>query len=153
MKRTPSCPAARRGGFTMIELLVSATLLMSIISLGATLSVQSGRLWQECRYQRLGLDELSGQLDRLTSLDQDQRAAALAELVPSEPILAALPNAQLTSEIITDRDGTRLILRLAWDRLGGSKQIVLVGWIDPLPASAADLGQQTAEPEPEEQTP
>ena len=149
MRRTHSCPADRRCGFTLTELLVSATLLVSIIALVAPLTVRSGRLWQECRYQRLGLDELAGQLDRLTSLDQDQRAAEIAHLVPSEPIRAALPNPQLTSEIVVDRDGTRLILRLAWDRPGGAKQVALVGWLDPLPTGNAHLEQETTEPQTE----
>ena len=153
MRRTSPHPEDRRCGFTLIELLVSATLLAGIISLVAPLTVRSGRLWQECRYHRLGLDELAGQLDRLTSLDQDQWAAALMQLVPSEPVRAALPNPRLTSEVVADGDGTRLILRLAWDRPGGSKQIALVGWIDPLPTGDAHHVRKRVESGAEEQAP
>jgi prepilin-type N-terminal cleavage/methylation domain-containing protein len=153
MSRTVSCPADRRRGFTLIELLVSATLLVSIFALVTPLAVRTGRLWQECRYCRLGLDELADQLDRLRSLDQDALASALEHLVPSEPIRAALPNPRLTAEILADRDGTRLVLRLSWDRSPRAKQIMLVGWLDPLPTGDTEPDRGSAELESGEQAP
>jgi len=124
---------ANRRGFTMTELVVAATLLIAGLSVVAPLAVRSGRVWQDSRHYRLAVEELSNQLERLTSLDAVDRAAALSELVPSTQVSTALPNPMLSAETLTDENGTRLVLRLTWDRLGKSTPLTLVGWIDPLP--------------------
>lgn len=134
MKHSPAnhLPAQQtpRHGFTVTELLVSALLLTSVMSLVGPLAVRSGRLWQDARQGRLALEELSNQLDRLTYLSEDQRNAALAELEPAESIRKALPNPQLTAEILHDRDGQRLVLQLTWDRVGTPGRCTLVGWLN-----------------------
>ena len=75
-----------RRGYTMTDLVVAATLLVGIMSFVAPLAVRSGRLWQDSRHYRLALDELSNQLERLTSLDEGERDAALAELSVSPQV-------------------------------------------------------------------
>ena len=127
--------AARHDGFTVTELLVAATLLIAIMPVVASLTVRSGRLWQDFRHYRLAIDELSNHLERLISLDASEVATAIDELSPSSHIRAALPNPVLSAEVLTDQDGTRLILQLAWDRIGKSPPVVLVGWTDGLPTS------------------
>ncbi len=130
----------RRHGFTLTELLVSATLLIGMMLMVGQLTVRTGRLWQECRGYRLALDELTNQLDQLAALSAEERDIALTRLAPSESICAALPNPKFISEVRADQDGTRLHLQLAWDRLDGEKQIGLVRWIDPLAA----IGEQAS---------
>ena len=127
---------AKRRGFTMTELVVAATLMVAMLSLVAPLAVRSGRLWQDSRYYRLAVEELTNQLELLTSLDEVERTAAIAELSPSSQVSAALPNPVLSAETLTDEDGTRLVMRLAWDRLGDNTAVTLVGWVDPLPSAS-----------------
>ncbi|NOY41098.1 MAG: type II secretion system protein [Planctomycetes bacterium] len=134
--------STRRCGFTVTELVVAASLLVVVMSVVASLTVRSGRLWQDSRHYRLAIDELSNQLERLTSLDETRLAMAIAELSPSQQVRDALPNPVLSAETLADEDGTRLLLHLAWDRLGKSVPVTLVGWVDPLPSSAASAASE-----------
>ena len=127
---------ARRGGFTLTELIVAATLLVAAMSVVGSLTVRSGRLWQDSRHYRLAIDEVTNHLERLTTLDEDDRVAAIDDLVPSEQIQHTLPNPVLTSELLSDEYGTRLVLSLTWDRPGKSTPVTLVGWVDPSPQTA-----------------
>lgn len=97
------------------------------------LIVRTGRLWQDIRHEQLAMDELSNQIDRLTALERPQRAAALAELVPSKPAQRALPNVKLQAQTVKDQAGTRLVVSIHWDRKIESKPLALVGWIDAAP--------------------
>ncbi|QDT00792.1 type IV pilus modification PilV family protein [Adhaeretor mobilis] len=135
--------APDRAGFTLTELLVAATLLVVALSVVGSLTVRTGRLWQDSRHYRLALDELSNQLDRLTTLDQANLATAIQEIKPSEQIEAALPNPKLSVELLSDEYGTRLLMQLAWDRLGKSSPVSLVGWVDPLPKTASEAEPNT----------
>ena len=125
--------SADRRGYMMTDLVVAATLLVAVLSVVTPLAVRSGRLWQDSRHYRLAVDELSNQLERLTSLNQAQRETALAELSPSPQVRDRLQNAVLKAETIDDVDGRRLVLQLQWDRVGPAKPVSLVAWIDPLP--------------------
>ncbi|NOZ40318.1 MAG: hypothetical protein GXP24_08845 [Planctomycetes bacterium] len=138
----------RRGGFTVTELIVAATLLVVLMSVVGTLTVSSGRLWQDTRHYRLAIDELSNQLDRLTALDDTRLTTAIAELSASPQIRSVLPNPVLTAESLADENGTRVVLQLAWDRLGKSRPVSLVGWMNPLPNEEEPKAE---EPETEEQ--
>jgi len=145
----------RRGGFTVTELIVAATLLVVLMSVVGTLTVSSGRLWQDTRHYRLAIDELSNQLDRLTALDDTRLTTAIAELSASPQIRSALPNPVLTAESLADENGTRVVLQLAWDRLGKSRPVSLVGWTNPLPNKEKPKTEEpkTEEPETEEAAP
>ena len=123
-------------GFNATELVVAATLLVSVISVVAPLAVRSGRLWQDSWHYRVALDEACNQLERLTSLETAARIAALDELTPTDHARQALPNATLTAETVSDADGSRVIMRINWDRSGAATPLTLIAWIDPLPVAA-----------------
>lgn len=128
-----------RNGSTLTELVVGAALTVTAMSVIAPLAIRCGRMRQETRHQLLVMDELSNQLERLTSIPAQQRDAALAELTPSESLKSALPSAELTAEPIRDSQGERIVLSLDWDRLGDPPPVSLVGWIDPLSTEEAAL--------------
>lgn len=130
-----SSPTAARRGFSLLELIVAATLLVSALGIVAPLAARTGRLWQDSRRHQLALDELTNQLERLTTLDAATLKTALAELTPSEPVRATLPNAALTAETFDDADGRRLALSLQWDRVGNPPPLTLIAWLEPLPTT------------------
>lgn len=134
-----------RCAFTITELVVAATLLVTAMSVVVPLAVRTGRLWQDSRHNRLAMEELSNQLDWLTSLDATERTVAIDEIGPSRQISSALPNPELSVETLTDENGTRLILSLAWDHIGPRAPISLVGWIDPLPSATDQIDGGSAE--------
>jgi hypothetical protein len=123
----------RRNASSLTELVVAATLTVTVMSIIASLTVRCGRLWQDTRHQQLVMDELSNQLERLSSLPADQRDRALTQLAPSQHLRSALPSAEITAETIRDDHGVRLVLSLNWDRPGNPLPVTFVGWIDPLP--------------------
>lgn len=120
---------ARRRGLTIAELLISATLLIALVSVIVPLSVRVGRLWQESRTYRLALNELTNQLEDLTLLGDQERQLALANWKPDEQLSHALPDARLTGEVLDDEDGKRLRLSLDWRRQVESQPLSLIGWI------------------------
>jgi hypothetical protein len=56
-----TAPCAARRGTTILELLVSFSQLITVLSLSATLVVRHGRILTSSRQYRLALDELSNQ--------------------------------------------------------------------------------------------
>lgn len=118
-----------RGGVTLTELLVAAMMLVTGISLLVTLAVRTGRLCLDSQHYELALDELTNQLEQLTTLSQDQRTAALATLAPSAEATRGLPHPRLSGREIIDQDGQRILLEIAWDRRGPAKPVTLVSWV------------------------
>ena len=121
-----------RRGFTLTELIVSATLLMATVAMIAPTSFRNGRLWIDVRQRTVAIDEMTNQVEYLIALDDDAREAAIAELQVSPHAASVLRNATFTAEEKVDENGRRIELSLNWDRLGDPDPIVLVGWIDPL---------------------
>ncbi len=131
----------RRRGLTVTEVVVAATLVVSLIGLFAPMSVRIGRVWQSTRQYRLAFNELANQMERLTSLSPTECEAALSSLKLPTRVSEALPGSQLLGEVIHDQDGTRLKLSLNWERGARSEPVSLVGWFDSniaVPASAAE---------------
>ena len=56
-----------RHGFSYAEVLVCATVLTTIMSLVTTSSFRISRVWKDIRHEKAALNELSNQLDWLTS--------------------------------------------------------------------------------------
>lgn len=122
-----------RRGVSITEVLIAATLVVSTIGLFAPMSVRIGRVWQSTRQYRLAFNELANQMELLTSLGVARCEAALPSLTLSSKIADALPGSQLNGEMVSDEDGTRLILSLNWDRGSKSEPLSLVGWIEIVP--------------------
>ena len=129
----------------MTELIVAATLLVSAIGTAVPLAIAARRVQRDARHYRLAVGELSNQLERLGSLDAEQRDVALGELTPSDEIREVLVGATLRGEILRDDDGTRLVLTLNWQRPAGAVPLRLVGWLDALPADTAETSPEQSE--------
>ena len=119
-----------RHGLTMTEVVVAATLVVSMIGFVAPLTVRIGRVWQSTRQYRLAFNELANQMELLTSLGVLGCDVALTNLKPSASAAKSLPEARLVGELVRDQDGTRLILSIDWDRGSQSVPLSLVGWLD-----------------------
>ena len=137
--------ARYRNGSMMTEVVVAAGLLAAAFSVTAPLVVTSGRMWQQTRHQQLAMDELSNQMERLLVISEEQQAEALQQLAVSEQLAEVLVDARLTSEIIDDDDGKRLVLSMTWDRGVEALPLRLVGWLDAGLAEAAKTENGEAE--------
>ena len=128
----------RRGGFTITELLIAATLLITLTSVFGSLSVRCRRLHQQSRHYQVAVNELSDQLDRLLALDDASRTAAIDNLKPSQWVNTVLPAPSLAGDVVDDANGPRIVLRLSWTRQGNPPPVTLVGWLETTPRPAED---------------
>jgi hypothetical protein len=132
----------QRPAMSLIELTVAATLIISGMAVIGKLTVATGRVWQQSRYERLAMEELSNQLERYTALWPDLSAEQRSEIAPSPEIADRLPGATLTLIPIQDALGTRLEMQIDWDRGVLAVPITLVAWIDPAPSDQTGLGEE-----------
>ncbi len=113
---------------------VASGLLVTVMAIMAPLAVRTSRLWQDSRHQQVALEELAGELERLTALDSPERTEAMRSLTPSDTLAIAAPHAEITAATVADSEGTRIVLTLNWNELDYPRApLQLVGWLDPLP--------------------
>lgn len=115
----------------MTELIVAATLLITGLSLLGTVAFRTGKLWQDTRHYQLAMNELTNQLERLTSFDESEIDEQLGELTVSTAVEKVLSSAKLSGRKLSDDNGTRVVLEIEWDRLGTAEPLTLVGWLFP----------------------
>jgi hypothetical protein len=122
-----------RRGTSSIDLLVSFTLLMALMTVSTPLAVQHGRLLKSQRNYRLALDELSNQMDRLTALPMDELGRAMEQLSPSQFLAERLSGVKLSGEQQPGEPGTRITLKLSWNDMERHRApVTLTGWAIPL---------------------
>jgi hypothetical protein len=115
----------------MLEVIVSLTLLMSVLSVSVPLVFRHAHLLIAQRHYRQALDELSNQLDRLTSLTGAELDNALKQLSPSSFVAARLSNARLKGESKPEDGGSRVTLQLTWND-PREERVTMTGWVFPL---------------------
>jgi hypothetical protein len=132
----------RPRGISSIEVLVSFTLLAAILGAATPLVVTHGRLLASHRENQWALEELSDQLDRLTTLNNEQRQQALQDLQPSPFASERLPGAQLTCKLTPIEFGERLTLQLIWNEPGRvSAPLTMSAWVFPGGAASKEEGR------------
>lgn len=133
----------RRPAMSLIEVTVAATLIISGITVIGKLTVATGRLWQQSRYEQVAMEELSNHLERYTALwanlSDAERTEIGSSITPSPEIADRLPGAKLTLTPIQDALGTRLEVQMDWDRGIPAVPITLMAWVDPPPSGQAEL--------------
>jgi hypothetical protein len=125
--------------------IVSFTLLSSVLAFATPLVVRHTRLMAGQRHYRLGLDELSNQIERLSALPAEELSAAVENLAPSEFAAERLPGAELRGELTEAEFGRRLTLRLTWDEPQRSTApLSLTAWIgsESPPAGSLPAGRE-----------
>lgn len=132
-----------RRAFTLIELVVSASLVIAGLAIFGQLTTATGRTWSQTRQQSVALEELSSQLDRLIALPNGKIDDAIAALNPSDAAADALPGVKLAAKRFDDRDGARIELSIDWDRGRPSQPMRLTGWIADTPASETETEESS----------
>jgi hypothetical protein len=134
----------RRYGTSTLDALTAFTLIVTAISVVTPLVVRHGRLLKSQHQYRLALDELSNQLERLTTLSEEALSQAVEQIKPSEFIATRLPGAQIKAELRPAESSTRILLSLTWRDVERDKApLTLVGWVFPKtePNEAGQGGQ------------
>ena len=136
----------QRRGSTLTELIVAGGLLVTAFGLVGTCVVGGQRVQRMQREHTLAVDELSNQLERLTSLPPSEIDDRLQHLEPSAWLAERLPEARWTALRSSDELGDRIELQLQWKRLGQPPPLSAVAW---LAASDMNASPQSATFEPE----
>jgi hypothetical protein len=126
-----------RQATTVLEVMVSLSMLMAALTVSLPLVLHHGRLLIEQRNYRLALDEVSNHLDRLSATGRDELPLALEQLAVSPFTAEKLHDATLTSELRPADVGQRLVVTLNWKSLG-EQRVTLAAWLfdDSTPLSA-----------------
>lgn len=128
--KTPGRAARPRHGMGTLDLLVSFTLLMTVMTAVTPLVVRYQRTIKSHRDYRLALDELSNQMDRLTMLPEADLPGALQQLTPSAFVKERLVSPKLTAELQRVETGSRVILRMSWGDIERDRApATLAGWV------------------------
>lgn len=142
--RTPARPDSRLAA-SSLETLVAFTLLSCVLSVSLPLVVRHQRLLTAQRHERLALDELSNQLDRLSSMPLAKLPEALRDLAPSPFYSTRLSGATLSGEMRDEAMGKRITLHLRFpDTNRTVAPLKMSAWVFPDPtnpsANAAEGG-------------
>jgi hypothetical protein len=119
-----------RLGTSTLDLLVSFTLLLTVVTVATPLIVRHARLLRSQRDYRLALDELSNQMDRLTVLAADELPQAVKQLSPSPFVAERLAGAQISAELLPAESGTRITLKFSWNETDRARApVTIAGWV------------------------
>ncbi|MDG2220025.1 MAG: prepilin-type N-terminal cleavage/methylation domain-containing protein [Rubripirellula sp.] len=140
----------RRAAFTLTELMVCASLLATVMSFVATISIRTDRLWRDTRNQKIALDELGNQLEHLTTLDLPGAQQAIESLEISADTRVLLPRASLRGKIEHPPGSTQIVLTLQIDGESATRTthhapLTLVGFLTTSPDPKINL-----QPKPED---
>ena len=133
---TPQATQSCRRGFSVTEVLVSAVLLMTVMSLVGTACHRVNLIWFDVNHHRVAVCELSNHLEELTAMKPEQAIAAVNTLKPSAFCCQALDSPELTGEIFKDDLGSRVVLQITWKRPVAANPVTMSGWIVPAEADS-----------------
>ncbi len=133
-----------RRGTTIIEFVVACSLLGSLMLFVVPSAIRIGRLQRVIRHDRIAMDEVTNQLDRLAQLPPSQINQEIARLTPSEFAAAGLPNPKLSGTLHDSEDGYRLALAISWDSPGRSvAPLTMATWLYPT-STTESIGEDPA---------
>ena len=130
---------SHRFGFVSIEILVAATLLVALISSLAAMQYRLLLVAKDTKHYQLALHEAANQIIELQAAPLPKLDEAIELATINEEVLQALPGGKMQIEKIADTKGTRVIVRLTWERLGASVPVELTGWISTAPSEDLEL--------------
>lgn len=119
----------RRAGTSLAELVVAGSLLIAATGLVATSAVGDQRLARLEQQNRVAVDELSNQLERLSILPIAKVESALRNLTVGSSAGQSLITAELNGQLIDDAYGQRIELSIQWERPGESKPVRAIAWL------------------------
>ena len=132
-----------RRGTTIIEFVVACSLLGSLMLFVVPSAIRIERLQRVIRQDRIAMDEITNQLERLAQLPLGQLKEEVDSLTPSEFAATGLSNPRLSGTLLDSQDGYRLAVEISWDSPGRREAPVsMATWL--YPGAATDsLREQT----------
>lgn len=122
-----------RRGFLKIEVLVAAATMVVAMSLASSLVFRVNQIWTDVQQHQFAKHELSNQLDQLTRLTEKELRSRIDKIEPSEACQRSLVDAKIEGEVLRDKLGTRVVLRMNWKRRYAGDPVELAGWLTEVP--------------------
>lgn len=119
----------KQKGITTIELMVSAAVLLGIMTFVGSLTVRINGVWKDIVQRRVAVCELTNQLEELTRQDEKELDQQLDSLEPSIHCSNSLRGAKLSATVRDDQLGKRIVLSINWSRTHAGKPVELSGWL------------------------
>ena len=135
----------KRLGLSATEVIVAATLLLSMLGLVVPTTMRAARISRDARHYQIAMNELSNQFEYLSCMSEPELTSALPTLEISDQARQSLENARLEASLSTQEDGVRITLSLNWDRGVDAKPLQLTGWLSSKVTEAAAV-QEDAVP-------
>jgi hypothetical protein len=110
---------------TKMEVLAASMILMTVMSVTATMFHNVNLVWKDIRHHRIATSELANQLDVLTRVEPKDIETALEELEPSTLCSDALPKPTLSGNLVKDAIGERVDLEIQWRSRSGTRDEAL----------------------------
>ena len=130
---------SHRFGFVSIEILVAATLLVALIRSLAAMQYRLLLVAKDTKHYQLALHEAANQIIGLQTVPLRKLDEAIELATINEEVSRSLPGGKMQIEKIADTKGTRVVVRLTWERLGASVPVELTGWISTVPSEDLEL--------------
>lgn len=136
-------------GFTMLEVIASAAVTALALAAVVPLFARQVRLVAETRRERIAVEELANQAERLAALPAGDVDRGLAAVEVSPEVRGLLPGARLEARRSGPSPlGERIVLALAWDAVGRRERpLTLVTWIPPEPGEQEPGNHKPSEEE------
>lgn len=122
---------SHRPGTTIVECVVAAGVLMVAMGTVTTMAFRVSRVWMQTGHQRIAMDELSNQLERIIDAEPNKIDQMIDGIEPSEVAMTSLDEPELSATRVRDELGDRVTLQLQWRSPHPVAPVELTGWIDP----------------------
>jgi type II secretory pathway component PulJ len=142
MAKKPQLRVCRHQGFTILEVTLAMTVLLSAMILLSQFLIASGQQRRVGDQRRLALEELSNRMERVLAAGwEDLNEAAIEKQPLSLLVLETLPDAKLTARVTDEAgspEGKQIRLEISWEQGEGR--------ITPLGLTAWRFHPQEAKP-------
>lgn len=137
----------RLRGISSVEMLVAFSLAVAAMASTVPLFVRHQRLLAESRRERLAIEELANQAERITALEPAEVEPFLEALTPSETARRRLPGAAILVERARGELGERVVLAITWNDTGRREHpLKLAVWLPPERFSGAASAEEEPQP-------
>ena len=122
-------PRPSRRGFSLLEVVAASSLTVMAVASITPIFVRQARLLSESRRERIALEELANQAERIAAMPASELDRHLAALAVSPLASRHLPDARLDAVRGDSPLGPTIKLRLAWNAPGRlDHPLTLVTW-------------------------
>ena len=127
----------RPRGLMQLEIVIAAILLGVIITGLSTLNYRLLGVAKDTRHYQFAIHEAANQIEQLTALGLEGLDERIARATLSDEATQALPSGVMEVRRVDDPTGTRVFIKIQWDRPGAPAPVELFGWVSTQSASVS----------------